>query len=128
MTRLTTRVLVVLTAGVLVTGCGSGKSAGVAAQATYTDVNQIAQDLGCTGFKHDNGVSGTEDGGICTDSDGDYVVFSLFQTNSTRNNVISLGVTTGGHYVFGDLFLVDCSSAAEMRRVAKLLPGSTTQD
>lgn len=76
----------------------------------------------------DGGQDGATVGGSCTDKDGDEIGFSLFETNVTRDSVITLGVPNGGHYVFGDRFLVDCSSAGEMRRVAKLLPGTATQD
>jgi hypothetical protein len=131
MTRLRARTLVMLAAGVLVSGCGDDKvdnGADTDAGPHYSTIDELATALGCSSLKPDDGMAGTEDGGYCTDKDGDDVMFSLFGANVTRDNVISLGVTKGSHYVYGDRFLVECTSAAEMRRAAKLLPGSSTQD
>ncbi len=127
MTGPATRILATVAAGLLLTGCGGGDTK-PGAVAHYSSVEQLAADLGCADLKNDGGQDGATVGGSCTDKDGDEIGFSLFETNVTRDSVITLGVPNGGHYVYGDRFLVDCTSSAEMNRVAKLLPGSATQD
>ncbi len=126
MSASTARLLGLFAAAVLVAGCG-GHPQQLAGGLTYSSVEDLAGDLGCSNITHETHIGAT-DGGSCTDQAGDDVAFSLFEANLTRNNVIILGINKGKHYVFGDRFLVACTSGAEMRRVAKLLPGSSTQD
>ena len=110
-----------------ITGCGS-TSSDDGSEPSFASSKELAAAVGCKDYEEDGGQDLASSGGGCDTADAGFVAINMFDNNDTREQFMDIGIPNGGHYVYGDKWLIECTTEGDMMTVAAMINGSSTKD
>jgi hypothetical protein len=109
-------------------GCGGGSGSSSDSNPSFASSKELAAAVGCKDYKEDGGQALASSGGGCDTADAGFVGINMFDDNHTRDRFMDIGIPNGGHYVYGDKWLIECTTEGDMMTVAAMIDGSSTKD
>lgn len=110
-------------------GCGGGSgSSSSDSSPSFASSEELAAAVGCKDYEEDGGQALASSGGGCDTADAGFVGINMFDDNHTRDRFMDIGIPNGGHYVYGDKWLIECTTEGDMMTVAAMIDGSSTKD
>jgi hypothetical protein len=126
--RLGAAVLSVAFAAATLVGCGGSTSSDDGSAPSFASSKELAAAVGCKDYKEDGGQALASSGGGCDTADAGFVAINMFDDNDTRDRFMEIGIPNGGHYVYGDKWLIECTTEGDMMTIAAGIHGSSTKD